>query len=201
MADEKDDAQGGELSDVELLEKAIKTNRTLFVILLVLTLVIVSILGTAVFTINKQMANRTQVPTEDFAELLQELDTNLQHLNAIHNAEAQVYFDFQDSLQTVRDLYDHEKINNLRMALIEREQDTRVLMDLMSSGMASLSRMHSGSRQWTNDFAKQVADEKDKSNEREETLRQSLKTDAELAEEAKAAEKAAKQAEDKKAAK
>ena len=84
MAKAEDDQDGGN-KEVEKLERAIKTNRTLFFVLLACSAVIISILITSVLVINIQLSNRREVPTEEFAELLEEMDSHLQHLAAIHN--------------------------------------------------------------------------------------------------------------------
>lgn len=189
MADDEDDKDEGS-KEIARLEKKLKTNRTLFFSLLVSAAVIISILITSVLVINLQLANRNEIPAEDFAELLQELDTHLKHLSTIHNAEAQAYFAFQDSLMEIKDLYQHDKINTLRQALVEREQDTRQLLSVMQNGITSLANMSPGSRQWTTTYATQVKKAQEVSAKREKMLRQSMKTDEELQAEAEAAEKA-----------
>ena len=173
---EDKDAEGSELAK---LEKALKTNRTLFFSLLVCSAIIVSILITSVLVINIQLANRREVPAEEFAELLEQLDSQLKHLSAIHNSEANVYFEFEDSLADIKMLYQHEKINELRQQLIEREKATRKLLDLMAQGTANLANMAPGSRAWTDQYAQKVSEEKEQSQQREEALKTAMLPDPE----------------------
>jgi len=195
MARDDDNDEGSK--ELSRLEKKIKTIRTMFFSLLVCAAVIISILITSVLVINLQLANRREIPAEDFADLLQELDTHLKHLSTIHNAEAQAYFTFQDSLAEIKDLYQHDKINTLRQALVEREQDTRQLLEIMQNGISSLANMSPGSRQWTTVYAEQVKKAQTVSSQREKALRQSMKTDEQLLAEAEAAEAAKSKADSK----
>jgi hypothetical protein len=174
MAKDEDDQDEGS-AELKKLEKAIKTNRTMFFSLLVCAAVIISILITSVLVINFQLANRREVPAEEFADLLAELDKHLVHLSAIHNSEAKVYFEFQDSLADIKTLYQHEKINELRQLLVEREKDSRKLLDLMAEGTNSLANMAPGSREWTKAFSQKVIAEKQQSQTREKALLESMK--------------------------
>ena len=173
--DDEDQDEGN--AELKKLQKAIKTNRTMLFSLLVCAAVIISILITSVFVINLQLSNRREIPSEEFADLLLELDTHLKHISAIHNSEAKVYFEFQDSLDEIKALYQHEKINELRELMIAREKDNRKLLDLMAEGTQSLARMSPGSRDWSTAYEKKTSAEKLKSQQREKNLMESMKED------------------------
>ncbi len=185
----KDDDRDEEGVELAKLEKAIKTNRTLFFSTLVCAAVIISILITSVLVINLQLANRREVPAEEFADLLEELQSHLTHLSAIHNSEAKVYFEFEDSLADIKTLYQDDKINELRQLLVEREKDTRKLLDLMNEGSSSLANMSPGSREWTKNFGQKLAAEKKLSQMREDALSKAMKPEPEEDPEAKSDDK------------
>lgn len=174
MADDEDKEDEGN-AEQKKLQKAIKTNRTMLFSLLVCSAVIISILITCVLVINLQLSNRREIPSEEFADLLAELDSHLQHVSAIHNSEAKVYFEFQDSLDEIKTLYQHEKINQLRELLIAREKDNRKLLDLMAESNKNLALMLPGSRAWATEFDKKAEAEKQRSKKREDTIAESMK--------------------------
>ncbi len=173
MAEDDDDKDEGGKA-LQKLEGSAKTIRTLFVSTLIVGAVLVSVLITGVVVLNLQLSNRNEVPAEAFAEQLALLESYRQHLITVHNAEAKAYYEFQDSLQTVVDQYEHESVNQLRRFMTERERDHRKLLELMSRSVDSLAQMQRGSRQWTEAYAKQVEEALKRSQEQEKQIKLTL---------------------------
>ena len=153
VAEEEDIQQAKEL---ETLQRALKLNRRMLLGLLATAAVIVSVLLTSLVVINIQLSGRRDVPAEEFAMELEELRSHLQHLVEIHNSEALVYFDFQDRLDELQELYGQEQINQLRQTLVEREQDHQELLKLIGEGAGALAVMIPGPRDWTKPYQNQI---------------------------------------------
>lgn len=175
-ADNKKEMSDEELANqsLEQVQKSIKTNRILFISLVVVMALVLSILITTTVVINVQMSNRREVPAEEFAEQLATLDSQLEHLVALHNSEAKVYFNFQDSLQIIRESYTHEKVNEVRRQLAERERDQQKLLQLMQENASSLAAMIPGSRDWTSAYSKKIEDAVKLSQKREKALKEAM---------------------------
>ncbi|GAB1256526.1 hypothetical protein NBRC116494_10280 [Aurantivibrio plasticivorans] len=174
MAVDEEDEGGGEGAELKKLQKSAKTTRTLFFSVLVTLLVIVSILITSVVVINIQLSKRNEVPSEEFAEQLATLNSQLEHISVLHNSEARVYFDFQDTLDEVKALYTTEEINLLRQQMMSQEQDRRKMLDIMASGHESIAAMMPGNRRWVEDFKKTAAAAKKRSLDREKAIKESM---------------------------
>ncbi|GAB1261166.1 hypothetical protein [Aurantivibrio plasticivorans] len=174
MAVDEEDEGGGEGTELKKLQKSAKTTRTLFFSVLVTLLVIISILITSVVVINIQLSKRNEVPSEEFAEQLATLNSQLEHISVLHNSEAKVYFDFQDTLDEVKALYTTEEINLLRQQMMSQEQDRRKMLDIMASGHESIAAMMPGNRRWVEEFKKTVAAAKKRSLEREKAIKESM---------------------------
>ena len=173
MAVDEDEEEGAG-SELKKLQRSLKTTRTMFFSVLVTLLVIVSILITSVVVINIQLAKRNEVPSEEFAEQLATLNSQLEHISVLHNSEAKVYFDFQDTLDKVKALYTTEEINQLRHQMINQEQDRRRLLDIMAAGHESLAAMMPGNRSWVQDFQKTTEAAKLRSLEREKAIKEAM---------------------------
>lgn len=168
--EEESEEQEEVLSEADTLSASIKTNRNLVFGLFGFIVVVASILLTSVLMINGQMSSRREVPSEEFAEQLDELNSHLSHLIAIHNSEAKLYFTFEEELAAVKAIYQNEKINGLRRLLVQREADHRKLLELNSEGVSSLASMVPGSRAWTKNYKAKV----------QETSTLSLRREAEI---------------------
>ena len=88
-------------------------------------------------------------------------------------------FEFEDALGEIKTLYQHDNINTLRQLLIEREKDTRKLLELMGEGTASLANMAPGSREWTQHYREKLAREKQQSEQRQTSLTEAMKPEEE----------------------
>lgn len=176
MADEEGKSSDGDQEEqrAEALQKSIKINRILLIALVSLMFLVLSVLGASFMVINGQMAERREVPTEEFDEELVNLKSHLEHLVTLHNSEAQVYFDFQDTLATVKESYTHQKVNDMRQLLIDREKDHQKLLQLMEENASSLASMISGSREWTGSYSKKINDAVQLSQTREKSLKQAM---------------------------
>lgn len=154
--EEESEEQEEVLSEADKLSASIKTNRNLVFGLFGFIVVVASILVTSVLMINGQMSSRREVLSEEFADQLEELESHLSHLVAIHNSEAKLYFTFEDELAAVKAIYQNEEINGLRQLLVQREADHRKLLALSSEGTSSLASMVPGSRAWTKGYEVKV---------------------------------------------
>ncbi len=174
MAKEESEEQEEVLSEADKLSASIKTNRNLVFGLFGFTVIVVSILVTCVLVINGQMSSRREVLSEEFTEQLDELNLHLNHLIAIHNSEAKLYFEFTDELEAVRKIYQDEKINGLRQLLAQREVDHRSLLELSLESTSNLATMVPGSRVWTKNYSEKVQDAVSVSKQREADIKASI---------------------------
>lgn len=168
---EEDNKQEQELAK---LQASLKTNRRLLHGMLAVAAIIVSVLITSLIVVSVQLSGRRDVPTEEFAAELETLRMHLKHLVELHNAEAKVYFDFQDRLDELEQLYSHEDVNQLRRSLTERERDHRKLLALMAESTNSLALMMPGSREWTRAFGEEISAAAKLSDEREKAIKEAM---------------------------
>ncbi|MGI1678660.1 MAG: hypothetical protein K6L75_08020 [Cellvibrionaceae bacterium] len=164
-----------EISDLDRLENSVKTNRLLFFVSLIFILLVAGFIAVSHLSITKELSLRREVASEELTKKFSRMESYLLHLSELQNSQAKLYMTFDDTLLEVREMYNDERVNQLRRLMIDREGDNQRILELMFVSVENLSVMTRADKKWLTDFKKKIEAAKKDSKLREQEIEGSLK--------------------------
>ncbi|MGH1469558.1 MAG: hypothetical protein ACRBCS_00080 [Cellvibrionaceae bacterium] len=164
-----------EVSDLDRLESAIKTNRLLFFVSFVLTLLIAGFIAVSHLSITNELGLRREVSSDELSRKFSQIDSYFTHLSELQNSQAKMYMTFDATLLEVKSMYSDDRVSQLRELMIGRETDHQRLLELMSDSVENLSLMSKADKKWLESFKTKTNMAKKDSKNREKSARSAMR--------------------------
>ena len=180
MADSDEREEGGDDNDMSpeallpKVQKQAKLNGILMSLALVVSLLIVSTMGVAIYVMNDRIASieaetlrqEEQIMNKRFAML----EERLSLLAEFRRSELKKIRKYTDKLTRVTEDCSIDRVAPFIGFLAEREKDFQQTIDVLKDGTISLARMNQGSKKWLSGFDEKYDDLKKKSSTRQQEL-------------------------------
>ena len=178
---EKEEGEGEvvELDRVGVLERKLKTNRVILVILSLMCFVFIVVVFTSLLLLGKDVKALPSNPLKDMENQIALLDQQQEALKLVisnHRREVKL---LNTSVNAV-DFQGHLKqVHRIEKILLRQEKDYQYLLVTMGKGVSSIANMLRGSKKWKTEYRARIETAIAESKRREEDITDLINPDVE----------------------
>jgi hypothetical protein len=164
---------------LQKVEKQASLNKLLLTIVLVISGIVITVMATGMTVMFLKLSDLTTALNETEEDPMDEqflaLEQQLMLLADFRKSELKKIEAYTKQLEKVSNDCDLEKAAPYREFLLSREKDFQSLLGTIKSGTVNLAGMSKGSRQWLDDYQKQMEELKQLSISRQSKLDELVK--------------------------
>lgn len=168
-----------ELDRVSILEKKLKTNRTILLVLGFTCLLFVSIVITGLVLLGREVTALPKDPLKDMESQIALLDQQQSALKlTITNHRREVKL-MNSSIQSIDFSAHLKQVHRIEKVLLRQEKDYQYLLATMGKGVSSIANMLRGSKKWKSEYRNRIEKSMNESKRREEDIKALINPDVE----------------------